>query len=92
MGGAAGRAWTVGLQLRSVDGKRESLLMENYSFFLNVLAGVAGSLRVREFTLSYLHAVIRFLSFDATALLGWKMGSIPPASFYQQRARGGLRD
>lgn len=82
----------MGLQLRSVDVKQESLLMENYSFFLNILAGVAGSLRTREFTLSCLHAFIRFLSFDVTALLGWKMDSIPPASFYQQRARGGLRD
>lgn len=35
--------------------------MENYSFFFNGLAGAAGSLKVREFTLYYLHAVIRFV-------------------------------
>ena len=58
--------------------------MRNYHFFLTVSVSEAGSLRVGDF--------IRFLSFDATALLGWKMCSIPPANFYQQRARGRLRD
>lgn len=47
---------------------------------------------MRDFTLYYLQTFIRFLSFDVTALLGWKMCSIPPASFYQQRASGRLKD
>lgn len=92
MGGAAGRAQTVGLLLRSVDRKWKHLLMRNYHFFLTVSVSEAGSLRVGDFTLYYLRTFIRFLSFDATALLGWKMCSIPPANFYQQRARGRLRD
>lgn len=48
--------------------------MENYSFFLNVLAGAAGSLRVREFTLRYLHPVIRFLSFGCHCPAGVENG------------------
>lgn len=91
VGDAAGRAWTAGLPQRSVDGKQESLLTENDRFFLNVLADAAGSLRMRECTLHSLHAFIRFLSFDATAPLGWKMDSIPPASVYQQSQRQAQR-
>lgn len=82
----------MGLHGRSVDVNRISLLTENHHFFLTAPVEAAGSLRRRDFTLHYLHAFIGFLSFDATVLLGWKMGSIPPASFYQQRARGKLRD
>lgn len=78
------------LPQRSVDGKQESLQMEYYCFFLNVLVG--SILEDEGIYLHYLHAFIRFLSFDATVLLGWKMGSRPPASFYQQRARGRFRE